>query len=225
MSFSKNLIASATCSIRLANEARISATRRRPEQQQQRPGGAHDRIGVRRDQFVDPQVGIGGAGWRRRRRLGVEIHSSGAASRAAVRIAAVRAGMAAAVAPGPAPDSPAGIAAKMAASRRVGRGRRLGSGTVADRRAAAGVPRRRWRRGGIGGGGAGGVGSLPAGIGTDDRPLAAAERIGRSILVAHRRSSRTAHSSSSSSGQSPEKCMPIEPAALNSGHSGDLRSR
>ncbi|MGY4292941.1 hypothetical protein ACVWXN_001036 [Bradyrhizobium sp. i1.4.4] len=63
------------------------------------------------------------------------------------------------------------------------------------------------------------------GVGTDDRPFAPTERIDRLVPVAHGLSSRMAQRYSSSSGQSPEKCIPIEAAVLNSGHSGDLRSR
>jgi len=62
-------------------------------------------------------------------------------------------------------------------------------------------------------------------VGADDGAVPATERIAGTAFVVHRRSSRIAHSSSSRSGQSPEKCMPIEPAVENSGHSGDFRSR
>ena len=71
-------------------------------------------------------------------------------------------------------------------------------------------------------------------IGHDDRALATtterSERIRHADPPssesgrAHRRPSSTAHSSSSSSGHSPEKCMPIELATENSGQSGDCRS-
>src|SRR6266446_1159493 len=66
----------------------------------------------------------------------------------------------------------------------------------------------------------------PSRIGANDGLLPRnAERTARWKLVVHRRSSNTAHNSSSSSGQSPEKCMPMELAVENSGHSGDLRSK
>ena len=61
-----------------------------------------------------------------------------------------------------------------------------------------------------------------AGIGADDGAVASAERI---VVVAHRRSSLTAQSSIWSSGQSPAKCMPIAVAWLNSGQSGEVRSK
>ena len=64
-----------------------------------------------------------------------------------------------------------------------------------------------------------------AGIWPDDSSIAPAEWIRPAVVLAHRRSSMIAHRSSSRSGQSPEKCMPIEPAVLNSGHSADFRSR
>src|SRR5262249_10578713 len=66
----------------------------------------------------------------------------------------------------------------------------------------------------------------PSRIGANDGLLPRnAERTARWKLVVHRRSSNTAHNSSSSSGQPPEKCMPMELAVENSGHSGDLRSK
>src|SRR6185312_10452778 len=84
------------------------------------------------------------------------------------------------------------------------------------------------RRGGLLFAGWVGDGSLrqpSAGIGTDDGPLPTAEWIYRFVPVAHRRSSRIAQRYSSSSGQSPEKCKPIDAALLKSGQSGDFLSR
>ena len=66
-------------------------------------------------------------------------------------------------------------------------------------------------------------GTPQSGIGLDDRSFILGA--GRNILVAHRWSSKTAHNSSCSSGHSPEKCMPIDAALLNSGQRGDFLSR
>ena len=98
MSFSKNLIGVGD----LLHQARERGAQQRDaqaaEQQQQRAGGAHDRIGVRRDQIVDPEAWAPaarlGRGTVRRRWCGVEIHSSAAASRGPARIAAEPAGTA-----------------------------------------------------------------------------------------------------------------------------------
>ena len=162
------------------------------EQQQQRPGGAHDRIGVRRDQFVDPQqrpVGAPMAAADRCRRRRYPFFRS-AGSPAPVRNPAVAA------------DSP-----------------RTGWWTAASANTARGAART------MADCGWGACGSRPPGLGRMIVRSHPAEGICRFVLVAHRRSSRIAQSSSSSSGQSPEKCMPIDAASLNSGHSGDLRSR
>ena len=99
-----------------------------------------------------------------------------------------------------------------AGCRRRGRIRRpqVGWGLVRLRRIGGGGGRRRgWRSR-----------SAPARIGADDGAIASLER-----RVAHRRSPRTAHNSSSSSGQSPEKCMAMACAELKSGQRGELRSR
>ena len=64
--------------------------------------------------------------------------------------------------------------------------------------------------------------AAPARVGSDDGSVATAERI---VVVGHLLSSLIAHSSIWSSGQSPAKCMPIALATLNSGHSGEVRSK
>ena len=67
--------------------------------------------------------------------------------------------------------------------------------------------------------------AAPPGIGPDDGPVVPSERVEGLTGSAHRRASMIAHSSSCSSGQSPEKCMPMALAVLNSGQSGEVRSR
>ncbi len=102
---------------------------------------------------------------------------------------------------------------------RRGRGRRR---RIGDRRRRSGRRRRSARGRRRGPRPAGRRRPPAAGIGADDGAVASAERI---VVVAHRRSSLTAQSSIWSSGQSPAKCMPIAVAWLNSGHSGEVRSK
>ena len=91
----------------------------------------------------------------------------------------------------------------------LGRRRRVGWGSPLRR--AGWCARGLWRRR-----------PPPAWIGSDDGSVASAERV---VVAAHRRSSLTAQSSICSSGQSPAKCIPIAVAWLNSGQSGEVRSK
>ena len=179
ISVSKNFTASATCSIRLANDRAHQGNPQAPEQLQQRPRRAHDRIGIEATTSSSTR-NIGPAG-------------------------AATGGCSGAV--GVDPTLPADGSRALSHSRAIGVSmRRMGSSKAASGKTARAAASAR-------------VGCLrqpSTGIGPYDRPFDPAERICRLVLVVHWRSSRIAHRCSSSSGQSPEKCIPIDAALLNS---------
>src|SRR3954451_18488009 len=77
MSFSKNLMASATCSIKLANDARMSATRKRPSSCSNGPPARITGLAFGATRSSTRNGGPGGKiGCGACTRSGVEIHSS-----------------------------------------------------------------------------------------------------------------------------------------------------
>ena len=169
-----------------------------PEQMQQRAGGAQNGIGMLRDERVEIQI-LGALQGRSRLLLLPAARHPGVGRRRAWGARGLE------------------RRGRELAVRMLGRTRRaeIGLRRIGGRRLrrVSGRGGRRRRRGGAR------RRTAPAGIGLEHGAIAA-RRTERIVLVAHLLSSRMAQSSSSRSGQSPEKCRPIAAATLKSAQSG-----